>query len=46
MCASEEFTSVCGNTKLARLARAVVIDRREFDYRSLRIVENGNPNNS
>ena len=39
MCASEEFANVCGNAKLARLARAVVIDGREFDYRSLQLVD-------
>ena len=39
MCASDEFAQVCGNAKLARLARAVVIDGREFDYRSLRLVD-------
>jgi len=37
LCAGDGFAKVCGNEKLARLARAVVIDGRLFDYVRLQL---------
>ena len=38
LCAGDGFAQVCGNEKLARLARSIVIDGRHFDYTSLQLV--------
>ena len=38
LCAGDGFAQVCGNEKLARLARAIVIDGRHFDYVRLQLV--------
>ena len=37
LCAGPGFAQICGNKKLARLARAIVIDGRSFDYVRLRL---------
>jgi hypothetical protein len=37
LCAGDGFAKICGNEKLARLARAIVIDGRSFDYVRLRL---------
>ena len=37
LCAGPAFAQICGNEKLARLARAIVIDGRSFDYVRLQL---------